>query len=779
MGEEGDVSPPESPSLSTKSPLSSPLTPAQKILAGGDGAAANAPTAFIASGAGNADKERQRGGKGGRDGLIARIDELETEVDELRNKLKVAEIKNARGSMGQAGALAPPPLAPPPIGGGPPPPPPIPGGVPPPPPPIGGARPPPPPPIPGGAPPPPPPIGGARPPPPPPIPGGAPPPPPPIGGARPPPPPPIPGGVPPPPPPIGGARPPPPPPIPGGAPPPPPPMGGARPPPPPLPGGLAPPPPPPMPGAPRPPGAPPPPPPPGGAPRPPGGPPMAPMAPAYPKKAPVKPSQPMRQLHWGKLPDMKVKGTLWEKEVDDSKVAIDKDELESLFATKQPAKAGGADGEKKEDKKKKGPEMANLLDAKTSQNTGIARARIKQTDAELAETLRTGGDAMDADTLSSLLRILPTEENLEAVRDYDGPEESLSQAEKFMRAVGKVPRYQLRVKCMLIRATFDEKVAEISESVSLVAQAVKEVRTSPALKKVLQMTLALGNYLNGGTNKGAAWGFKLDTLSKLSGTKTVDNKSTLLHYIAGLLAKEAEKGNSSGGDGEEKTTDAVLLLKQMPSLEQALRVVWVDAGADVSALRGSLKQVENAVSSDKEESFKAALGDFHSRATAEEKKLTEEHAAADKGCLDLCAWLAEEVKGGKLEPEKVFAALHTFALALEKAHAFNVEAVEKEAKKKRMEAAAKAREEEMAARKLSKASSGGSAAAEPPGGGRRALEQDGSRPLPEHRGLAQGVAGGGAEQEERAARRDPQPVQDRIAVMTRRVQVVESRCRSC
>ena len=93
----------------------------------------------------------------------------------------------------------------------------------------------------------------------------------------------------------------------------------------------------------------------------------------------------------------------------------------------------------------------------------------------------------------------------------------------------------------------------------------------------------------------------------------------------------------------------------------------------------------------------------------------QEHAAADKGCLDLCAWLAEEVKGGKLEPEKVFAALHTFALALEKAHAFNVEAVEKEAKRKRMEAAAKAREEEMAARKLSKASSGGSAAGK--GGG--------------------------------------------------------------
>jgi len=28
----------------------------------------------------------------------------------------------------------------------------------------------------------------------------------------------------------------------------------------------------------------------------------------------------------------------------------------------------------------------------------------RQTDAELAETLRTGGDAMDADTLTSLLK---------------------------------------------------------------------------------------------------------------------------------------------------------------------------------------------------------------------------------------------------------------------------------------------------------------------------------------------------------------------------------------
>ena len=81
----------------------------------------------------------------------------------------------------------------------------------------------------------------------------------------------------------------------------------------------------------------------------------------------------------------------------------------------------------------------------------------RQTDAELAETLRARAAMQwmptrsprssserraeirrdeDAarrgdDTRFVEIRILPTEENLEAVRDYDGPEESLSQAEQF------------------------------------------------------------------------------------------------------------------------------------------------------------------------------------------------------------------------------------------------------------------------------------------------------------------------------------------------------------
>ena len=63
-----------------------------------------------------------------------------------------------------------------------------------------------------------------------------------------------------------------------------------------------------------------------------------------------------------------------------------------------------------------------------------------------------------------------------------------------------------------------------------------QVRSSRALKAVLETTLALGNFLNGSSAKGGAWGFKIDSLNKLIGTKTVDGSSTLLHYLARQLA---------------------------------------------------------------------------------------------------------------------------------------------------------------------------------------------------------------------------------------------------
>ena len=56
-----------------------------------------------------------------------------------------------------------------------------------------------------------------------------------------------------------------------------------------------------------------------------------------------------------------------------------------------------------------------------------------------------------------------------------------------------------------------------------------------SLGVVLATVLALGNHLNGSTARGGAYGFKLNTLTKLINTKTTDNKMNLLHYLIEIL----------------------------------------------------------------------------------------------------------------------------------------------------------------------------------------------------------------------------------------------------
>ena len=44
----------------------------------------------------------------------------------------------------------------------------------------------------------------------------------------------------------------------------------------------------------------------------------------------------------------------------------------------------------------------------------------------------------------------------------------------------------------------------------------------------MKLILAIGNYLNGESARGGAWGFKINLLSKLSQTKTADGTKTLM-----------------------------------------------------------------------------------------------------------------------------------------------------------------------------------------------------------------------------------------------------------
>ncbi|KAJ4455637.1 putative disheveled-associated activator of morphogenesis 1 [Paratrimastix pyriformis] len=417
------------------------------------------------------------------------------------------------------------------------------------------------------------------------------PPPPPLAGGSVPPPPPMAGGVPPPPPLAGGSVPPPPP-MAGGVPPPPPmggvprppPMAGGVPPPPPMAGGV--PPPPPMGGVPRPPavGGVPPPPMMGGVPPPPGGvpPPMAFRPPVgKPKKIPaVKPKVPVRSFFWAKIADKVVDASIW-KDLDDTKLVVPADELEALFANKPraaPAPSASPDAAQKEQEKK--VEMISFVDGKRASNLGIMLSQFGKLPnfQPVAEAIiNCDAKMLTPDRLRAMLNFIPQPdeiENAKGVAPADEPR--LGKAERYFFDIKDIPNLEQRLTCMLFRARADEILAALKPGLETLKRACTAVRTSPKVRKALEWMLALGNFLNGTSNAGGAYGVKLDTFTKMEEARSADGKTNLFEFFVGVL----ERNDLADLDVE---------LKDVPT---AMRVPYATMEADINELNKGLGMIQ-------------------------------------------------------------------------------------------------------------------------------------------------------------------------------------------
>jgi len=521
---------------------------------------------------------------------------------------------------------------------------------------------------------PPPPIIGQGAPPPPPIPGGAALPPPVIGQGAPPPPP-IQGGALMAPPVIGQGAPPPPP-IPSGALLPPPAIGA--PPPPPI-AGLAPPPPIPS-------GAPPPPPVPGGAPPPPalpGAPPVPGMA-AKPKLPPKKkqdPSLPMRPLHWAKLPDIKAVDTIWVSDgFDESKAKLDPESLESLFGlnpkVETRSQRSSSDGtSSSQQMKSKKTEKVQLVDQQRAQNISIGLTQIRLPDEDIKQSiLNPDAVTLSSEQVDKLLNLLPTAEEVEQVKEYisgGGDREQLGRVELFFLVLSEVKQLRARVQALQVVHQFVHQWQSLHDEAGVVAKACQEIRKSAAFKDILQRVLAIGNYLNGLSNRGGAYGFKLSDLSKLVQVKSADNKTTLLHYLARVISD----------------TDVLEGLKtQLEHVAAARSVSLADKKGDLSKLGVSFKQVESLLASNKDENDRLVvkLKAFCEQNSARLTQLQEQFSSAESKLKETAIWLGEKPTAGT---DELFSPISSFVSALNKANDDNVR--EEEAEKRKAAAASR------------------------------------------------------------------------------------------
>ena len=80
-----------------------------------------------------------------------------------------------------------------------------------------------------------------------------------------------------------------------------------------------------------------------------------------------------------------------------------------------------------------------------------------------------------------------------------------AKADRFLYEMSQIPHYEQRIVCLFYKKKFNERMGEVVPTIEAVLMASKEVSRSRRLRKMLEVLLAFGNYMNKGS-RGNAYG---------------------------------------------------------------------------------------------------------------------------------------------------------------------------------------------------------------------------------------------------------------------------------
>nr|CAD7397943.1 unnamed protein product [Timema cristinae] len=146
-------------------------------------------------------------------------------------------------------------------------------------------------------------------------------------------------------------------------------------------------------------------------------------------------------------------------------------------------------------------------------------------------------------------------------KEYVGSKKNvnlLTEEDKFLMQLGKVERISTKLIIMSYIGNFFDNIHFITPvsgtsptspkrmkrdemlligcptQIHAIISASSSVKSSKKLRRVLEIILAFGNYLNS-SKRGPAYGFKLQSLDTLLDTKSTDKRMCLLHYIVDTI----------------------------------------------------------------------------------------------------------------------------------------------------------------------------------------------------------------------------------------------------
>ncbi|PVV01490.1 hypothetical protein BB560_004089 [Smittium megazygosporum] len=180
--------------------------------------------------------------------------------------------------------------------------------------------------------------------------------------------------------------------------------------------------------------------------------------------------------------------------------------------------------------------------------------------------------------LRQFLIYTPTPEEKALLAAQKQNTDSLARADRFLVEMSSVFRYEKRLNVMITRLSWNEFYSDLDLEIESVTIASESVSNSKSLHGILGIILTIGNFMNGTSFRGGAYGFRVKSLTSLMDTKATDNKTTLLHFLVTII--------------EDAFPEFLDFLKDLKPVEKACKVSIQEMRIELNDLSERLEEAK-------------------------------------------------------------------------------------------------------------------------------------------------------------------------------------------
>lgn len=219
-----------------------------------------------------------------------------------------------------------------------------------------------------------------------------------------------------------------------------------------------------------------------------------------------QPKKKMKSLFWTKISNNECKDSpLWQGisiDILDS-LPIDYTVLEERFSTQDVNGKSSRRRSSIADVHNNRPK--SLLDSSRTQNILISAGKLRGISDDILSLIKDlNPTILTEDIVKILQNIIPTPDEIRMLRGYEGDRTLLGQGEQFLLPLCEIPRLSQRLFCHLTVLTWIPSAQKISHKLSILEKIYTELVSEDSvhhMSNILQYTVAIGNFLNGGSHR--------------------------------------------------------------------------------------------------------------------------------------------------------------------------------------------------------------------------------------------------------------------------------------